>query len=84
MSASEEARLSGIDVSHFQGEIDLRAVAAAGVHFAFIKATEGLDDVDPRLLRTGSYHGRPGCCAGPIISCTRTWMRNSRRNTFSR
>jgi lysozyme len=40
-----------IDVSHFQGEIDWRAVAAAGVHFAFIKATEALDDVHPRFAQ---------------------------------
>jgi lysozyme len=67
MGAGDEAPLAGIDVSHFQGEVDWNAVAAAGVRFAFIKATEGLDDVDPcfaqnwqrsraaGLLR-GAYH----------------------------
>src|SRR5918996_1407603 len=66
MSTGDEP-LAGIDVSHFQGEIDWRAVEAADVRFAFIKATEGLDDVDPcfaqnwqrsraaGLLR-GAYH----------------------------
>jgi lysozyme len=65
MSASEA--LPGIDVSHFQGEVDWRAVAAAGVRFAFIKATEGLTDVDPRFAQNwqgsraagvlrGAYH----------------------------
>ncbi len=67
MSAGDEAPLAGIDVSHFQGEVDWGAVAAAGVRFAFIKATEGLDDVDPRFaqnwqgsraagLLRGAYH----------------------------
>jgi lysozyme len=67
MSASDQAPLAGIDVSHFQGEVDWRAVAAAGVRFAFIKATEGLEDVDPRFaqnwhqsrtagLLRGAYH----------------------------
>jgi lysozyme len=67
MSPSEDAPLAGIDVSHFQGEVDWRAVAAAGVRFAFVKATEGLDDVDPRFaenwqqsraagLLRGAYH----------------------------
>jgi lysozyme len=67
MSASTETALAGIDVSHFQGEVDWRTVAAAGVRFAFIKATEGLDDVDPRFsqnwqqaraagLLRGAYH----------------------------
>jgi lysozyme len=67
MSASDQAPLAGIDVSHFQGEVDWRAVAAAGMRFAFIKATEGLEDVDPRFaqnwqgsraagLLRGAYH----------------------------
>jgi lysozyme len=57
----------GIDVSHFQGVVDWPAVAGAGIDFAFIKATEGLDDVDPRFgqnwqqaraagLLRGAYH----------------------------
>lgn len=65
MRASQVLR--GIDVSHFQGEVDWPAVAAAGVRFAFIKATEGLADVDPRFasnwqgsraagLLRGAYH----------------------------
>lgn len=36
----------GIDVSRFQGGIDWSAARAAGVSFAFIKATEGGDRVD--------------------------------------
>lgn len=46
--AGDETLLPGIDVSHFQGEVD-RPAAAAGVRFAFIKATEGLDDVVTQL-----------------------------------
>ena len=40
--------LLGIDVSHYQGVIDWAKVAAAGVKFAFIKATDGLT-ADPML-----------------------------------
>jgi lysozyme len=36
-----------IDTSHWQGAIDWPAVAASGVAFAFIKATEGARFVDP-------------------------------------
>jgi lysozyme len=39
----------GIDVSHFQGDIDWTRVKAAGVQFAFIKATDGLTGIDPKL-----------------------------------
>src|SRR3982074_2929039 len=40
--------VSGIDVSKYQGDIDWNSVHAAGVRFAWIKATEGV----PR----GAYH----------------------------
>jgi lysozyme len=38
--------IRGIDVSHHQGTIDWRKVAAAGQRFAYIKATEGADFPD--------------------------------------
>ncbi|RVV96763.1 glycoside hydrolase [Mesobaculum littorinae] len=37
----------GIDASKFQGTIDWRAAGASGVNFAFLKATEGGDRIDP-------------------------------------
>jgi lysozyme len=59
--------LSGIDVSHFQGEIDWQKVGGEKLHFVYIKASEGLHTTDARLvenwqgarqngLRTGAYH----------------------------
>lgn len=41
--------LPGVDVSHFQGVIDWQRVKAAGIGFAFIKATDGDQFVDPQL-----------------------------------
>jgi lysozyme len=41
----------GIDVSRWQGDIDWREVARSGIDFAFIKATEGGDHVDPAFSR---------------------------------
>ena len=38
----------GIDVSAYQGEIDWPLMAAQGIDFAFVKATEGSGFVDPR------------------------------------
>lgn len=57
----------GIDVSHFQGQVDWAAVAASGKTFAIVKATEGIDYVDPTFadhwqdvrehgLLRGAYH----------------------------
>ncbi|WP_337267005.1 glycoside hydrolase family 25 protein [Oryzifoliimicrobium ureilyticus] len=41
--------IHGIDVSKWQGDIDWQTVKASGVDFAFIKATEGKDVVDPKF-----------------------------------
>ncbi|MGO8799865.1 MAG: GH25 family lysozyme [Roseiarcus sp.] len=41
--------IHGIDVSKYQGDIDWSAVAASGVRFAWIKATEGGDHADERF-----------------------------------
>ncbi len=39
----------GVDVSHHNGVIDWPTVAGAGVHFAWVKATEGADVRDERF-----------------------------------
>jgi lysozyme len=65
----------GIDVSHHQGSIDWTAVAADGISFAYIKASEGSDFVDDRFeenwdgagragLRRGAYHFFTLCTPG--------------------
>ncbi len=65
----------GVDVSHYQGDIDWPTLAGQGIQFAFIKATEGSGSRDERFaenwrgaraagLRAGAYHffsfGSPG------------------------
>jgi lysozyme len=57
----------GVDVSRWQGEIDWKRLRAQGANFAFIKATDGADHVDPMFkknwdgahkagIRRGAYH----------------------------
>ncbi len=57
----------GVDVSHYQGEIDWELLASQNIDFAFIKATEGSSFVDPKFqynfseaqkqtLAVGAYH----------------------------
>jgi|FEC22Drversion2_1045045.scaffolds.fasta_scaffold00008_36 lysozyme len=46
----EDYPVHGIDVSRWQGDIDWRQVAHSGVAFAWIKATEGGDHVDPMFM----------------------------------
>jgi len=59
--------VKGIDVSHYQGEVDWEAVAGQGIAFAYVKATEGSSHIDEMFgrnyggardagIRTGAYH----------------------------
>ena len=65
----------GIDVSHHQGAIDWPAVRGDGVAFAYVKATEGEDWIDPRFeenwsgpreagIPRGAYHFFTFCTPG--------------------
>lgn len=57
----------GVDVSHYQGEIDWEVLASQGIDFAYIKATEGSSFMDDKFvsnwenaaqtsLKIGAYH----------------------------
>lgn len=67
ITPDDTARLPGINVSHYQGEIGWQQVRAAGIAFAYAKATEGVSYADPRYnanlagatavnLPFGAYH----------------------------
>lgn len=75
-SASTQASLAGIDVSHYQGTINWSSVKSAGIKFAYIKATESTTYKDPtfnanyvhaynaKVIR-GAYHfARPNLSSG--------------------
>jgi lysozyme len=56
--------IQGLDVARYQGAIDYAKVYASGVHFVYMKATEGKDYVDPafkgnwaRARAAGMAHG---------------------------
>ncbi len=59
--------IKGIDVSHWQGDVNWTKVKNSGIVFAFVKATEGTSYVDPNFeenienahsagLYVGAYH----------------------------
>ena len=63
----EKYKVFGVDVSHYQGEIDWEKLEEQGVMFAFIKATEGSGHVDESSrynlenalktgIKTSAYH----------------------------
>jgi GH25 family lysozyme M1 (1,4-beta-N-acetylmuramidase) len=56
--------LTGIDVSHHNGPIDWRKVAAAGHTFAIIKATEGSTWTDPTYSRNRADATAAGLIVG--------------------
>lgn len=64
---SRAYQVQGVDVSHYQGEIDWEVLGGSGIEFAFIKATEGSSHVDEMFtanwenvketdLYAGAYH----------------------------
>ncbi|PZU87587.1 MAG: glycoside hydrolase [Chelatococcus sp.] len=56
--------IQGIDVSRWQGEIDWEKVKDAGTRFAFIKATEGGDHLDPNFRRNWAEAKKHGIARG--------------------
>ena len=57
-------QVHGIDVSHHQSRIDWGRVARQDVHFAFVKATEGLDFKDSLFQRNWPAMSRAGLLRG--------------------
>ena len=51
------ATVPGIDVSKYQGVVDWPAVQKAGVRFAFIRVSDGLDSLDEHFAKnwTGAH-----------------------------
>lgn len=66
-AAAGKYPVRGVDVSHYQGEIDWQTLAGQQILFAYIKATEGSSYTDEKFaenyaeagktgLRVGAYH----------------------------
>src|SRR3954471_11399198 len=64
--------IQGMDVARYQGRIDYSKVYASGVHFVYMKSTEGDDYVDPNFrdnwrsaraagMAHGAYHFMTWC-----------------------
>jgi GH25 family lysozyme M1 (1,4-beta-N-acetylmuramidase) len=75
-SANAVAGTPGLDVSHYQNQVDWNSVAANGAKFAYVKATEGTTYLDPQFaanytgsanvgLKRSAYHfGLPDQASG--------------------
>jgi len=62
---SAEYEVHGVDVSKYQGDIDWQAVKDAGVDFAYIKASEGADNVDRKFMANWQGARAAGVPRGP-------------------
>jgi lysozyme len=80
----------GIDASRWQGEIDWQTARANGVSFAFFKATEGGDVVDPAFAAYWKSAGQAGVPRGayhyyyfcrPALEQARWFIRNVPRSS---
>lgn len=56
--------MKGIDVSHWQGEIDFGKVASTSTKFVIIKATQGTGYVDPKFAQNKSRARAAGLLVG--------------------
>ena len=59
-----ESYLPGIDISHHQGTIDWKAVAADGIAFAFAKATDGIGSPDSQFQKNWAAMKAQGITRG--------------------
>ncbi|MES2143579.1 MAG: GH25 family lysozyme [Pseudomonadota bacterium] len=62
--APDSYPVHGIDLSRFQTSVDWATARANGVNFAFIKATEGADQIDPLFREHWRGAGQAGVARG--------------------
>lgn len=67
LGSAAQRKLKGIDISHFDGQVDFNQLQQSGIEFVYLKATQGSEYVDPtyhahveklnstNILR-GAYH----------------------------
>ena len=60
--------IQGIDIARYQGRVDFRAARADGMHFVFMKGTEGKDYIDPNFYDNWRQPATPASRAAPITS----------------
>jgi len=72
--------VQGIDVSNWQGDVDWESVRAAGTQFAFIKATEGGDYLDPKFRQNWFGAKRAGIPRGAYHMLY--WCRSAREQAL--
>jgi lysozyme len=65
LAPTHAAFIEGIDVSHWQGNINWNSVKSDGVEFAYAKATEGVDFIDSKYVQNMNNARAAGVLIGP-------------------
>src|SRR6187401_1511620 len=65
VAPTRAAYIDGIDVSHFQGNVDWTAAKESGITFAFTKASEGVNFTDSSFATNMAAASSAGVIIGP-------------------
>ena len=88
-ASAQTSTILGIDASKYQGTVSWGAVAADGIRFAFLKATDGRATLDPSYaqnangargagIRIGAYHfARPDGTPDDAVAEARFFVQNA-------
>jgi len=68
--AVNPSNCKGIDVSHWQGDINWNLVKNDGIYFSFIKVTEGVDYEDPKFAKNLKEAKKARVLVGGYHFCT--------------
>jgi lysozyme len=77
MQARSPGNSQGIDVSHWQGDINWGLVKNNDISFAYIKATEGTDYVDQKFSKNVREAKKAGILIGAYHFCTPADIKDS-------
>ncbi|MBR3233694.1 glycosyl hydrolase family 25 [Candidatus Saccharibacteria bacterium] len=67
MFVSREKQIVGVDISHYQGEVDFNKLAGQGIKFAYIKATEGSAYTDEHFADNWEKANSSALSSGVLI-----------------
>jgi len=78
MQVGHSNNLKGIDVSHWQGDINWDLVKNDDISFAYIKATEGVDYIDPKFSINLQEAKKAGLLVGAYHFCTPSNLKDAK------
>lgn len=69
-TAGQPDRILGIDLSHWDHNVDWNALVSKGVYFVYLKASQGSTGIDPAFVQRWNAAGRAGLIRGAYHTFT--------------